>query len=128
METSIFLAKVIGLIAVIASLAMLTRYRKMIELEIEVTKIPGLMLLAGFGILVLGALMVVSHNIWIADWPVIITILGWSMLLKGTGRIFFPEAVKYMIEKKRTVRWFILGEIVVLVVGAFLLYQGFIAN
>ncbi|MEK7640521.1 MAG: hypothetical protein AAB389_00795 [Patescibacteria group bacterium] len=127
METSIFLAKVIGLVAVIASLAMLLRYRKMIEMEIEVTKIPGLMFFAGFMLVILGALMVVSHNIWVADWRIAITILSWSMLLKGTARMFFPEAVKYMIEKKRTVRWFIVGEIVVFLVGLFLMYQGFIA-
>ncbi|MDO8466663.1 MAG: hypothetical protein Q7S83_00815 [bacterium] len=127
MEHSIYLAKVIGLVSVIASLAILARYKRNIELEIEVTKIPGLTFLAGFGILVLGALMVVSHNIWVADWRVVITILSWSVLLKGTGRIFVPEAVKYMIEKKRTVRWFILGEIVLLLVGLFLMYQGFVA-
>ena len=42
------------------------------------------------------------------------------------GRIFFPDAVKRMVEKKKENRKFILGEIAVFLIGLYLLYYGFI--
>jgi hypothetical protein len=50
------------------------------------------------------------------------------VLLKGIGRIFFPDSVGNLIAKKKDNRWFILGEFVVLFVGLYLLYYGFLAS
>jgi hypothetical protein len=127
METSIFLAKVIGLVSSISAAAVLVRYKTSLALDEEAAKSPATAYLAGFGILILGVLLVVSHSVWVADWRVVVTIVGWLVLLKGIGRIFFPDAVHRLIEKKRDRRAFMLGEVVVLLVGLFLLYHGFLA-
>ena len=37
--------------------------------------------------LVLGLVTVVLHNLWVADWRVVITILGWVSLIPGTLQI-----------------------------------------
>lgn len=126
METSIFLAKVIGIIGTVSAISVMIRYKKMMALEKELVASPGPVVLSGYVILILGTLMVVSHSIWTSDWRVVITIVGWAALLKGLGRIFWPEAVKNMIEKKQHNHKFIIGEIIVLVVGLYLLYYGFI--
>lgn len=65
--------------------------------------------------------------IGLVDWRLVITIMGWLVLLKGAGRILFPWAVRRLIEKKRGDRRFLLGEVVVLLVGLYLLYYGFTA-
>jgi hypothetical protein len=126
METSIFLARVIGLISVISATAVIVRYKKNLALEKDAVANPGMAALAGYAILILGVLLVVSHSVWTPDWRLVITILGWLVLLKGVGRIFFPEAVKNLIEKKQNDRRFILGEAVMILVGLYLLYYGFI--
>ena len=126
METSIFLAKVIGLVSVISTTAILIRYKKFLALEEEVARNPANIYLSGFTILILGVLLIVSHSVWTYDWRLVVTVLGWVILLKGAGRIFFPEAVGRLIKKKRDSRWFILGEITVFVIGIYLLYHGFI--
>lgn len=126
METSIFLAKVIGLISVISATAVLVRYKKNLAFEKDAVANPGVAALAGYAILILGVLLVVSHSVWILDWRLVITILSWLVLLKGVGRIFFPEAVKNLIEKKQKDRRFMLGEAVMILVGLYLLYYGFI--
>ena len=128
METSIFLAKVIGLVCVISTAAVLIRYKESLALEEEAVKSPEITYLSGFAILMLGVLLVVSHSVWTFDWRLVITIVGWLVLLKGLGRIFFPSAVGRLIKKKRENRWFILGEIVVFLVGLYLLYRGFIVG
>ena len=126
METSIFLAKVIGLVIVISTTAVLIRYKESLALEEEAVKNQAVTYLSGFAILIFGVLLVVSHSIWTFDWRLVITIMGWLVFLKGVGRIFFPSAVAHVIKKKRDNRWFILGEIIVFLVGLYLLYYGFI--
>ena len=126
METSIFLAKVIGLISVISTTVVIIRYKESHVFEEEAVKSSSFMYISGFIILVLGVLIVVSHPVWVLDWRIIITIFGWLVLLKDIGRIFFPDAVKRIVEKKKENRKFILGEIAVFLIGLYLLYYGFI--
>lgn len=126
METSIFLAKVIGLVSVISTTAVMIRYKKSLAFDEEAVNNPLFTYVSGFVILILGVLLVVSHSVWVFDWRLVITIMGWLVLLKGIGRIFFPNAVRRMIERKRDNRWFLLGEVVVFLVGLYLLYYGFL--
>lgn len=126
MEASIFLARVIGLVGVISAAAVLARYKDSLDFEEKLARNPVHIYVSGFFILILGVLVVVSHPVWTADWRVVITILGWLVLLKGLMRIFFPETVRRLIQKKQSNRWFILGELTMLLVGFYLLYYGFI--
>jgi hypothetical protein len=127
METSIFLAKIIGLVSVISTIAVLVRYKEHLALEEETVKNPALVYLSGFALLALGVLLVVSHSVWTLDSRLVITIMGWFVFLKGIGRIFFPNAVMNLIKKKRNNRKFLIGEVVVFLVGLYLLYYGFLA-
>ena len=126
METSIFLAKVIGLVSVISTTAVMVRYKESLVFDEEAVKRPLFTYISGFVILILGVLIVVSHPVWVLDWRIVITILGWLVLLKGIGRIFFPNAVRLMIERKRDNRWFLLGEVIVFLIGLYLLYHVFL--
>ena len=126
METSIFLARVIGLVSVISTAAVMIRYKESLVLEEEAMKSPLYTYLSGFVFLILGVLLVVSHSVWVFDWRIVITVIGWLVLLKGMGRIFFPNAVRHLVEKKKANRKFIFGEIVLFLIGLYLLYYGFI--
>jgi hypothetical protein len=42
-------------------------------------------------ILVLGLTVVVLHNVWVADWPVVITVVGWIMVLKSMAYLLLPQ-------------------------------------
>lgn len=126
MEISIFLARVIGLFCVISAVAVMGRYKEYLAIEKEASKNLILVHFSGFTILILALLVVVSHPVWAKDWRVVITLLGWSILIKGILRIFFPKFVVRMIEKKQNNKWFILGEMAFLLIGFYLLYYGFI--
>lgn len=128
METSIFLARVIGLVGVISAAAVLARYKEALKFEETLVKNPANIYVSGFFILILGVLLVVSHSVWTPDWRIVITILSWLVLLKGLMRIFFPETVRRLIQRKQSNRWFILGELTMLLVGFYLLYYGFIVS
>ena len=41
-----------------------------------------------------GLALVLTHNVWRADWPVIITILGWLAAIGGAVRIVMPQGTE----------------------------------
>lgn len=125
-ETSIFLARVIGLFCVISALAIMVRYKAFLKIEQEASQNRLVTHLSGFSILIIGLLMVVSHSLWVFGWRLVITLLGWIITIKGVLRIFSPELAMILIAKKQNNRFFILGEIVFFFVGAYLLYYGFV--
>jgi len=128
METSIFLAKVIGLSGAISTLAIILRFRAFTEMEEQASKNPVILYLSGFTFVILGSLLVASHQVWTLDWRMIVTLVGWLLLMKGVLRIFFPELVIKLLTKKNGNHNFMIAEIFVLLLSLYLLYQGFILS
>lgn len=126
LEISIFLAKAIGVFAIVSSLAIILNYKKTIGYEVELSKNPATVYATGFIFFVIGVLIVVSHPVFEISWRVLITFMGIAVLLKGIGRIFIPESVNKMIEKKQKNNKFIIGEVAFLIIGLYLSYYGFI--
>ncbi len=126
MEVSIFLAKAIGLASVISTLAVILNYKKSVTFEIELAKNPATVYASGFIFLIIGVLIIVGHPVFEFSWRILITLMGWAFLIKGIGRVLFPESVGRMIEKKQKNSWFIMGEVIVFLAGLYLLYYGFI--
>lgn len=125
MDLSIFLAKAIGLYYVFVSIAFLIQKTRLRGLIIDTLNSPAYLLLSGFIALIIGILLVVSHNLWVEDWRVIITIIGWLALLKGMTIILFPQFLVNM-----SIKWmqndmaYTLTFLFVLFMGALLLYFG----
>ena len=44
--------------------------------------------------LVLGLAVVAGHNVWVADWPVAITLFGWILVVKSTLFLLFPQSIR----------------------------------
>ncbi len=63
---------------IIVSLALLANRRRFRRILEEFSRSFALIVFLGLITLVLGLLVVVSHNVWSADWRVIITLLGWT--------------------------------------------------
>lgn len=96
MDVSVFLAWLIGPTLVLIGLAILLRreyYRDMVERFFDD---PQDYFFSGVGFLVIGLAIVVSHNIWVGDWRVIITVIGWASLIQGAVRILFPQFGRHL--------------------------------
>ncbi|QLZ67670.1 hypothetical protein FOLKNPGA_00443 [Legionella sp. PC1000] len=93
MDKSKFLSKVLGIYLIIVSLAMFANLQQFTIYVQELLKDAPLMLVTGFWTLIIGLLMVVSHNVWQWNWRLLITLIGWIILLKGTSMIFYPHYV-----------------------------------
>jgi hypothetical protein len=93
MATSLFLARLLGplLLAVGASLLISPGvFRAMAN---EVVRSVTLVYLFGLFDFAAGLAIVLVHNVWAADWRVLITILGWLMLIRGALRLLATERV-----------------------------------
>ena len=92
METSLFIAKIMGPILIISSLSALNRdfYLNLIK---DIKNNAALLFIAGIMALTLGLTLVNVHNIWVYDWRVIITIFGWLSIIAGVIRILLPTLV-----------------------------------
>jgi hypothetical protein len=94
MATSIFLAKLLGPILVLAAVAVYVNRRSLDAIAQEFLRSNALLLLLGFLDFAAGLAIVLTHNVWIADWRVIITLLGWLLLIRGIVRTVIPDQVK----------------------------------
>jgi hypothetical protein len=94
MQTSRYIAKLLGpfLVAVGAGLFLNAgTFQAMAE---EFLRSNALIFLSGLIALVAGLAIVIAHNVWVADWRVIITVFGWLSAIGGVVRIVFPQAAQ----------------------------------
>jgi len=127
MDASLFLARLIGPIFVIVGIGLLLngdRYRAVVD---EVMSSHTLLYLFGAIALTGGLAIVLTHNVWVWDWPVIITIVGWLMIVRGSLRIVFPQQVEDLA-RKMVAGWsniLLISGLLVITLGAFLCWKGF---
>ena len=53
----------------------------------------GFVFMDAFWALVIGCTLIYWHNMWVLDWPLLITLFGWSGLIKGIVLVAFPGTV-----------------------------------
>jgi hypothetical protein len=90
MSTSLFLARLIGPVMLVVGLAVFANPRGFREMSEEFLASRALMFLAGLIIMPAGLAIVLTHNIWTADWRVLITVFGWLCAIGGALRLFGP--------------------------------------
>lgn len=89
MDVSIFLAKFWGWYLIIF-FVILSFNPSRIKQILEYAKDQKFAILASFLAIIFGLLNILFHNIWEANWTIIITLLGWTALLKGVVMFIFP--------------------------------------
>lgn len=125
MELSLFLAKLFGLYLFIVCLAVLYNRDLVPVLVRELGSTTSVPVFSGAILLILGLLVTLSHNVWSADWRVIITFLGWLTLLKGCLRLFLPQEVLRWGARVASGPAHRILLVVFLVIGLYLVIVGF---
>lgn len=127
MITNYFLATVLGWFFVIMGLFFILRHTVIMSAMNDVMARPGLFLIMALITVIIGLLICVSHNVWVMGWPVIITITGWLVLIKGIVRLYFPEFVHQMWNKMAAkTEVLTISGIIILVIGFYLLYKVYV--
>jgi hypothetical protein len=126
MGTSILIARLIAPIMVLTGLVLLFNLKAMQETVREFLASRALIYIGGFLALLGGLAIVNTHNVWVAGWPVIITIFGWLAIVGGIVRMAFPGLTKSIGETmlEREILWRISGGLQV-ALGAYLMVMGY---
>jgi hypothetical protein len=93
MQTSIFLARLIGPEMIVAGLAVLLNQRGFRELAQEFVESRALIFLSGLIILPAGVAIILVHNVWTADGRLMITLFGWIVAITSAVRVIAPQFV-----------------------------------
>lgn len=97
MTLSVFLARFWG--SLFIALGLSTAAARFLARVVKYTDNPAITVSTGYITFLLGLATVVAHNLWVADWRVAVTILGWVTLLKGIEKIAFPDRINRLAQK-----------------------------
>ncbi len=121
-ELSIFFARLWGSFFLIFGLLFIIT--RQLGKTIEMTDDKAFVISTGYITLLMGLVTVILHNVWIYSWEVLITILGWSTLIKGIMKVGFPEQIHKQAQRFKKKQW--LSAILMILLGLFLLWRSFI--
>ena len=121
---TIYLARLIGLSAVLLVAALLVRGNSLIMAT--VADGPVMLVYAIFS-LAAGLAIILGHNVWSGGTlPVIVTLVGWLIFAKGLVLMLVtPETLAPLLEQMQ--QHYPLYLVPALIIGLYLTYAGFVA-
>jgi hypothetical protein len=125
--TSIFLAKLIGPVLLAMSAGMIFNakaYRPVLE---EIVRNRALVVVFGLMTMSAGLAVVLTHNVWVAGWPVLITIVAWLTMISGAFRLLAPQdAIKFGRRMYEQPNGIFIGAAIWAVIGAIFCFFGYL--
>lgn len=126
MTNAELIAGLAGPLFMAVAAALLINRRTVADLVTGTLNGPEFIFFSGIFTLLAGLAIVRAHNVWSAEWTVIVTILGWLCIIGGLIRIIWPERVttlrSAMMQTENAVTAWAL---VSLLLGAFLTAKGY---
>ena len=104
----------------IAILAGQPNFRRIVD---DLNKSPALRFIAGSSGIMIGTICVTSHNHWVRDWTILITLICWGLLIGGIIVVIIPKSLLWMSTfHKHSPAWGIL----MIAFGLLFDYSGFL--
>jgi len=89
-----WIARFLGPVFIVAAVPMIVTPHRIAALNESFLGNRALVYVSGIMVLVAGLAIVNTHNLWVADWRVFITLFGWALAFSGAVRVMMPEPVK----------------------------------
>ena len=125
METSIYLAKLMGPIYLVVAVGILFNQDHFRAVAKDVAVSPALFYLSCVLALVIGGLIVLLNNVW-QGWPIVITLVGCAAIAKGVVRTALPtQAMSWVGKVTANANMTMAAGLVALALGAFLTAMGY---
>ena len=126
MNSSVIIAQLIGPLMLLMGVSFFINFAGLKEVGREFIESRSLIMLAGVVVFIPGLAIVNFHNIWIMEWPVVITLFGWLMVAAGIMRIAFFDQLQVlgraMLLKDGLLR---TAALFMMALGAFLSFKGY---
>jgi hypothetical protein len=93
MQPAVFIARLVGPLFVLIGVGILLNQTVYDTVITEAVLSPAWIYFYGVVSLVGGLAVLNVHRAWTLDWRVVVTVLGWLMVIGGLIRILLPQAV-----------------------------------
>lgn len=122
---SVIIARLMGPLLLTAALSILLNRKAFQRMAEDAPKHAALFYLTGALSLLGGLAIVEFHNVWVAGWQVLITVVGWLAVLRGVARMLFPEQAAALAARMiREETSLVISAVVSSVIGAILTVEG----
>ena len=127
---TIYLSRLIGVVALLVAMIMLVDKAAAVALIEHAGQDRAVLLAIGISRVVCGAAIVLIHNVWTRGvWPLVVTLTGWAMLVRGVMNLFLPaETMASLLESAHTIEFYYVYAMAPLVLGSYLTLRGFSAR
>jgi hypothetical protein len=125
---TVFLSRLLGLYCTLVAFSMILHKQATVETVTALLHDSPAMFVVGVVALGAGLAMVLAHNIWSGGaLVVIVTLLGWTTLIKGLLFLFLPPHMEagFFLANLHYQQLFYVYAAISLVVGIYLTYRGF---
>lgn len=126
MEASIFLGKLFGYVLVLMALHVFFCKKHFRAYAEHMLENPGVANFMSFFAVIMGVLLLLYHNVWAADWGIVVTLLCWVVLIRGLFGFFCPEGMAKMARKMlESSSGLYIAAVINAVIGVFLLVMAY---
>lgn len=123
MDLSVLLGQIVAIYLVVGGLSVLLNGNEIRGFLKELKHNHLTYYYGGFLSLIIGALMVLTHNVW-EGWPIIVTIFGWLTLVKGVLILLLPKQLLGVVHVWKNKQALMVAGVIMLALGVWL---GFLA-
>ncbi len=123
---SILLGKIIGVTMVVAGLSLIIKRAQWLAITKDLIEKPTILYTAALFEFVIGLIIVLIHPIWIPCWPVIITILGWMMMIGSAFYLLLPhKVIKDSLKTFAKPSYIVFKGVILVLLGAYISVMAF---
>jgi hypothetical protein len=130
MDTSRYIARLMGPVMLVIGIGMVAglfvvggAYSSLMK---EFIGSRALIFITGVLALLAGLAIVNAHNLWVPDWRVLVTVLGWLFIVRGVTNLVLPHLVQTMGDRiVASQAGVIAGATFMIVLGAILSIMGY---
>jgi len=127
MDSSTLLARLMGPYIILIGASLILNQKIFRQIMEDFPKNPSLVFVTGLLTFVAGLATVLFHNIWVADWRVIITIFGWIVLIKGVFLVMLPGTLAKTTKiYSKNFKIVMIPWGIMILIGIFLTIKGYI--
>ncbi len=131
LSRTIYLSRLIGLYCILVVPSMILRREATVNTVSALFQSPGMIFVLSFLAISAGLAMVLGHNRWSGGaLTVVVTIVGWLIVLKGLLFLYLPSEVEaeFLLRWLRHPQLFYVCMAPSLLIGIYLTWAGFTAK
>ncbi len=87
---SLIMGKILAAFLIIWAVVLMVRTQDCIVLVDRLRRDPPILYAVDLGALIVGLVIVIAHPVWSLEWPVLITLAGWAIVVTALVDLLLP--------------------------------------